>query len=652
MKLKAPYFISGCLAYLFLFLSPLASQSIAISQGDAEPHASAILDIQSNTKGVLVPRLTGAQRTAITSPATGLLVFDIDSGDFWFYNGTVWTSLSSSDKIMDADGDTRVHTEESADEDKIRFDVGGTEAMVLGKNAEGSLCVDLPSTARTTIIGSEAGMQNVLSLGSDGTDNTFLGYASGRENTSGKNNTFLGIQSGRNTNTGDGNTAIGAKAFYSNTTGSQNTTLGYETLHLNTSGHYNTALGYRTMFNNISGQQNTGVGPQALFYNTSGSFNTAMGFWALFDNTSGLYNTAIGHSALRSNTTGDGNTASGYQALRNNTTANYNTATGYQSMHSNTTGSQNTASGYRAMYSNTIGHYNTASGYEAMYLNTSGNYNASYGYKALRANTSGSYNSAHGFESLLANTGGDSNTAFGYEALSHNTTQDLNTAVGYQAGAIETSTMSTFLGAQAFPMNSGFVHSVGIGAGARPTASHMVRIGNIGITSIGGAVNWTNFSDGRFKQYIQDDVAGLDFIKRLRPVTYTLDVHALAAALKEDYAQNEGFSEELIAEIERNRNEKASIRYSGFIAQEVEEAALTTGYDFSGVDAPKNSDDLYGLRYAEFVVPLVKAVQELAQQNEALRNENKQLFSNLASLKEDIRQLTIRISEVPVDARG
>jgi hypothetical protein len=56
---------------------------------------------------------------------------------------------------------------------------------------------------------------------------------------------------------------------------------------------------------------------------------------------------------------------------------------------------------------------------------------------------------------------------------------------------------------------------------------------------------------------------------------------------------------------------KSRIQYTGFIAQEVERAAAELGFDFSGVDKPKNERDLYGLRYAEFVVPLVKAVQEL-----------------------------------------
>jgi hypothetical protein len=57
------------------------------------------------------------------------------------------------------------------------------------------------------------------------------------------------------------------------------------------------------------------------------------------------------------------------------------------------------------------------------------------------------------------------------------------------------------------------------------------------------------------------------------------------------------------------------------LAQDVEKAAKDLNYDFSGVDAPKNDKDLYALRYAEFVVPLVKAVQELSQQNDECSKE-------------------------------
>ena len=78
---------------------------------------------------------------------------------------------------------------------------------------------------------------------------------------------------------------------------------------------------------------------------------------------------------------------------------------------------------------------------------------------------------------------------------------------------------------------------------------------------------------------------------------------------------------------------------TGFIAQEVERAAQKLGYEFSGVDAPKNENDHYGLRYAEFTVPLVKAVQELSQQNEALKAENKKMQVELSAIKEMLKHL-------------
>src|SRR5262249_34295711 len=62
--------------------------------------------------------------------------------------------------------------------------------------------------------------------------------------------------------------------------------------------------------------------------------------------------------------------------------------------------------------------------------------------------------------------------------------------------------------------------------------------------------------------------------------------------------------------------DKYSPLTTGFIAQEVEQAAKKVNYDFSGIDVPKNDKDMYGLRYADFVVPLVKAVQELSKMND------------------------------------
>ena len=75
------------------------------------------------------------------------------------------------------------------------------------------------------------------------------------------------------------------------------------------------------------------------------------------------------------------------------------------------------------------------------------------------------------------------------------------------------------------------------------------------------------------------------------------------------------------------------MKRTGFIAQEVAEAAKASGFDFSGVDQPKNADDYYGLRYAEFVVPLVKAVQEQQKMIEAQNEEIQMLKKEIETLK-------------------
>ncbi len=69
---------------------------VAINNDGTTPHPSAMLDVKSTSKGLLIPRMTSAQRTAIASAATGLLVFDTDTNTFWYYNGTAWTNLGGA----------------------------------------------------------------------------------------------------------------------------------------------------------------------------------------------------------------------------------------------------------------------------------------------------------------------------------------------------------------------------------------------------------------------------------------------------------------------------------------------------------------------------------------------------------------------------
>lgn len=75
----------------------------------------------------------------------------------------------------------------------------------------------------------------------------------------------------------------------------------------------------------------------------------------------------------------------------------------------------------------------------------------------------------------------------------------------------------------------------------------------------------------------------------------------------------------------KSRANKEKQVYSGFITQDVEKAAHSVGYNFSGVDVPEDGKGVYGLRYSEFVVPLVKAVQELSEQNDRLQQQVNEL---------------------------
>jgi hypothetical protein len=62
------------------------SQSVAVNADGSQPHSSALLDLKSNSKGLLLPRMTMQQRLSIPSPATGLLVYQVEVPEGFYYN--------------------------------------------------------------------------------------------------------------------------------------------------------------------------------------------------------------------------------------------------------------------------------------------------------------------------------------------------------------------------------------------------------------------------------------------------------------------------------------------------------------------------------------------------------------------------------------
>lgn len=93
------------LCLLILGLQAISAQNVAINENGASAHPSAMLDVNSTTKGFLAPRMTTVEREAINSAATGLVVFDSDLNNYYFYNGSSWSPFGSGTSFWQASGD-------------------------------------------------------------------------------------------------------------------------------------------------------------------------------------------------------------------------------------------------------------------------------------------------------------------------------------------------------------------------------------------------------------------------------------------------------------------------------------------------------------------------------------------------------------------
>jgi len=630
------------LAAALLLLMPAAfSQNIAINTDASLPNSNAILDVKSSNKGILIPRVTTFARNAIPN-TKGLLVYDINTDDFWYNTGWGWQCMFS-DHGGGKNGTAWLITGNNNIKDKVNF-LGTTNNVPLSFRVNNQPAGRIDSTKGASFFGYKAGASDTAaSYG-----NTAFGHFALRDDNIGVFNTAIGWQALLLNKTGVANTATGNQALTGNTTGGGNTAIGFSALLSNMTGSDNTAVGSASMGNSGTGDHNVGVGSSSLFFCSAGASNTAAGYMSLYFNVSGSENTAYGTQALYSNTAG-GLTAVGYQALYNNTIGSNNTSVGYQAMLNNTTGRANTATGDHALTANTTGIFNTAIGSNALQTNTTGQQNTAVGFAAMSFNTTGidnvgvgsfslwnnttgAFNIAIGQGCMFTNMGGGSNTAVGGAAMSRNTSGNGNTAFGSDAlGHNITGTVNTAMGTNADVSRSDLTNATAIGAGAIVDASNKVRIGNGAVTVIEGQVPFTTPSDGRFKFNISENVKGLEFILQLRPVTYQFDVKRFDRQMGGMTGTGYG--------MQAAYDEASRIRRSGFIAQEVEKAADAVGYDFSGLIRPKTEKDHYSLSYDAFVVPLVKAVQE---QQEVIRQLTRKIGdqdSRISGLEQQLAEI-------------
>lgn len=381
----------------------------------------------------------------------------------------------------------------------------------------------------------------------------------------------------------------------------------------------NNGIGYRSLAVITTGAGNTAAGYQTLSNLTIGNNNTALGDSAAFAVTTGSDNIALGSRTLMAAAVATGNLAIGSNALKNNLSSE-NIAIGKDAASTNTAGANILAIGVAALQKNVTGNTQLAIGSNALQLLNNGQENVAVGYNAGAGITSSSYNVLLGHYTLSSTAGSSRNTVIGHNAaIAYSATGNGdNVFIGYQNALSQTGgNGDTYVGA-AIDVAGNFSpnNSSALGQGVVITANNQVRIGNTNVNSIGGQVGWTTFSDARIKKNIQNNVPGLAFIEKLHPVTYNYDLESLQRIQGgKGLPDKSGFE---------------TIRFTGLLAQDVEAAANSIGYDFSGVDKPSNSQTPYGIRYAELVVPMIKAMQEMKA---LIDQQQKEIDELKASLK-------------------
>jgi hypothetical protein len=278
---------------------------------------------------------------------------------------------------------------------------------------------------------------------------------------------------------------------------------------------------------------------------------------------------------------GPNNIFVGYDTGNFNVTGNDNSAFGQYALHSLTGGTRNTAVGSSALYTNLVGSNNTAVGFAAL-SNLWGSNNTAVGYQALAYADNGTENTALG-----VNAGARYGSSTGYTGsavtLAYLTNGNYNTFVGFGTG-----TTSAHVG-----------NCTAVGIDAYCDGDNQVRLGNFFVTSIGGKVAWSTLSDARAKDDVRELAFGLDFVLRLRPVSYRL----------------------------KGGNGRTDM---GFLAQDVEGLL---GTEFNVLTVGGDADRTLSLRYTDLIAPLVKAVQE---QQETIRNDRRtieELAARLARLE-------------------
>jgi hypothetical protein len=480
-----------------------------------------------------------------------------------------------------------------------------------------------------------------------GSCNTVIGAFAFKTNDTGLCNTGVGYRVLCSNTTGCYNTAFGSSALFSNTTGLRNTAIGYDAMGGATvTGNNNTAIGAGALAGLTTGSENTAVGFNASYRNTTGIRNTAFGANALCNNCIGSGNVAFGYASLKETSNSTGNaTAFGSRAAQRINGRN-NTAVGFKALYgaASSTGYNNTAVGACSLASISTGKGNVGFGSLAGRDLATGNFNTMFGHATVGSSNSqwgvmvgfkagyglgdatgsisiGSYaGAASSFYSSgqypdifigycagkdITTYGG--NTFVGAKAGFNLNLGKGNTAIGYKAGYLNTQVTArcnTFIGSCAYPRNvsGNFNYVIAVGYYSHPDATSYHTMWGASFNSVNNEIGsaWQNVSDCRDKTNIKDlnPKLGLEFIKRLRPVTFNWDI-------RDEYVRKCGFEYGVKDGTLTQEQEEY-----GYISQEIQSVLNELNIRW---DAIGSNDKIIRLQSDNFHASHIKAIQELHQ---------------------------------------
>lgn len=275
--------------------------------------------------------MTTAQRTAISSPATGLMVYDSDTNTFWFYNASAWVEHNgSSSSLYGSDGTLTEERTVTLNSNNIKFvGTNSTEGVRIVNNNYPRMVYEAVSNSTDSkkfqVYINPTGDFNIKSL--NDAENTELGGIVIKRNGTIDNSVNNSISMGKNSmaNVDFNNTwnsiGIGTNTLMNNND-QKNIAIGGLTLPLHTTGNDNIAIGSQVMEKHTTGGDNIAMGTWAMRDATASEDNVILGVGAMVLNTNPVNNSVVGRDSYNAMTSGSENVSLGWGAGNSIVTGN------------------------------------------------------------------------------------------------------------------------------------------------------------------------------------------------------------------------------------------------------------------------------------------------------------------------------------------